>query len=366
MATTDIKLYAALGVLAVLGGALYVTNKKEKEEAAQYSLSGRQAELPKIEISDDDASKINKITLNKPGQDGGAPVAVVLAKKGEEWRLEQPIDALANQANVKSLIDNLKTLKVVETIDPSKDAYAKYDVSDDKALHAVFSKENGVVLDAYFGQSGGRGQMTRLAGKEGVHATRGYSSYLYDREVKNWREMSLFSFEENDVTEATLDNENGSFVFAKTGDAWTGRFKKPRGGALAPIPKFEGSKALDLIRPFKALTADDFADSSKTAADLGLDKPIATLVFTLKDGAKREAKLGGNSNGSSRWIQVSGKEEFFSTSSWAADWATADEKKFQKAEGDTAPAGAEGSPHGMPGMPGMAGMPDMQGMPDHD
>ena len=53
MATTDTKLYVALGVLAVLGGALYVTNKKEKEEAAHYSITGQVADLPKLEIKDD-------------------------------------------------------------------------------------------------------------------------------------------------------------------------------------------------------------------------------------------------------------------------------------------------------------------------
>jgi hypothetical protein len=356
MSTTDTKLYAAVGILAVLGGALYLTHKKEKEEAQQYTLSGRAAELPKIAISEEDTKAITKITLNKPGQDGGTPVEVVLVKKGENWRLEKPIDAEANQANVKSLLDNLKSLKVSEAIDPSASAYEKYEVSDAKGLHAVFSKDNGVVLDAYFGQNGGRGQMTRIAGKEGVYAVKGYSSYLYDREVKSWRELSLFKFEEGDVTAVTLDNEHGSFEFNKEGSDWKGKFKKAKGGAFAPIPEFEGSKVVDLIRPYKSLNADDYADKSKTLADVGLDKPTAKLVFTLKDGAKREVLVGSTATGSSRWIKVSGKDEIFSTSSWAADWATSDEKKFKKADPKDAKAAAPPpSPHGMP--PGMPDMP---------
>lgn len=338
MATTDTKLYVAIGVLAVLGGALYVTNKKEKEEAAQYSIAGRAAELPKIEIDEETVKKITKIALTKPGKDGGAPVEIELVKQGEEWHLQKPIATSANQANVKSLLDNLKSLKVAEVIDPGKGSYDKYEVSDGKGLHAVFSKDDGVVLDAYFGQSGGRGQMTRLAGKDGVYAIKGYSSYLWDREVKGWREMQLFKFEEGDVTAITLDNENGSFAFNKEGDNWTGKFKKAKAGAFAPIKDFDSSKVADLIRPYKSLNADDYADKEKKPEELGLDKPKATLVFTLKDGAKREVRLGANSTGSSRWIQVSGKDEIFSTSSWAADWATAEEKKFQKTKEETASA----------------------------
>lgn len=348
MATTDTKLYAAVGLLAVLGGAFYLTNKKEKEEAEQYSLAARATELPKVAISEEDTKAISKITLTKPGKDGAAATTVVLVKKGEEWRLEQPIDALANQANVKSLLENLKSLKVSEGIDPGKTEYAKYEVSDDKALHAVFEKDKGVVLDAYFGQNGGRGQMTRIAGKDGVFAIKGYSSYLYDREVKGWREMSLLKFEESDVTQVSLKNEKGEFLFEKTGDTWTGKHKKPKAAALGNIPDFDSGKVADLIRPYKGLNADDYADKSKTLADLGLATPTATLVFTLKDGGKREIALGSTAAGSSRWIKVSGKDELFSTSSWAADWATADETKFQKKaakaddKDDTAP-----SPHGL-------------------
>ncbi|HWA77697.1 MAG TPA: DUF4340 domain-containing protein [Polyangiaceae bacterium] len=359
MATTDTKLYVALGVLVALGGALYVTNKKQREEAQSYSLNARASDLPKLEISDDDVSKINKISLHKPGKDGGAPVDVTLVKKGEEWRLEQP-DALANQANVKSLLDGLKSLKVGEQIDPGKTEYAKYQVSDDLALHAVLSKDNGAVLDAYFGENGGRGQMTRLAGKDGVYAIKGYSDYLFNRDVKGWRDLTLFKFEEGDVTQVTVDNEHGSFTFDKGASDWTGKFKPAKGGGGGEIKRFDPTKVADLVRAYKMLNADNFADKSKTASDLGLDKPSATIRFTLKDGAKREAKLGASAEGSSRWVEIGGKTEFFSISSWAADWALAEEKKFQKEDTGKKDEKKDAAP-AMP--PGMQGMPPGMGNP---
>jgi len=87
-----------------------------------------------------------------------------------------------------------------------------------------------------------------------------------------------------------------------------------------------------LIRAYKSLNADGFADKEKTDADLGLDKPSATLVIALNDGAKREIKVGSTAEGSSRWVQATGTEEFVSISSWAAEWALAEPKKFQKPE----------------------------------
>ena len=64
---------------------------------------------------------------------------------------------------MKSLLDNLKTLKVTELIDATKASYGKFGLSDDKALPPCSPKANGVALDLYFGDSGGRGQMTRIA-----------------------------------------------------------------------------------------------------------------------------------------------------------------------------------------------------------
>ena len=360
MATTDTKLYVALGVLAVLGGAYFVADKKEKEEAQQYTPTGRAAELPKIDIKDEDIKAINRVTLTKAADKDVKASEIVLVKVGEEWQLEKPVKASANQANVKSLLDNLKTLKATEAIDSSKAAYDKFNVADGKGLHAVFAKDGGVVFDAWFGDSGGRGQMTRVAGKDGVYSVKGFSSYLYTRDAKGWRDMTLFKFEDADVTAVNIVNEHGEFEFTKNGDKWVGKHKPPK-GALAPLAKFDEEKVKDLIRAFRTLNGDNFNEAGKTSAELGLDKPVATLVLTLKDGGKKQVDIGSNSENTSRWTKVTGKDEIFSVSSWAADWALAEPKKFEPSE---KPAGG-GNPHGMPeGMQGMPGMPGMPAMPD--
>lgn len=349
---TETKLYVALGVLGVLGGGLYLQNKKEAEHTASHTLSGQAAALPKIDIKDDDLKAIDKIVLNKAGEDGGAPIDIELTRSGEDWKLTKPVDAKANQANVKSLLENLKTLKVSEQIDAATTGYAKYGVADDKGLHAVFSKGAAVVLDARFGDNGGRGQMTRLAGKDGVYAIKGYSSYLYARDAKGWRDLSLFKFEEGDVTAATIQNEHGSFSFIKDGENWKGKFEKPKGTAES-IKDFDDSKVKDFVRAYKTLNADGFAEKGKTAAEVGLEKPLATLQLTLKDGAKRDVSIGATAEGSSRWAKVTGSEEIWSISSWAADWGMAEEKKFQKdKDKDKDKKKPDAAPEGMPpGMP---------------
>jgi hypothetical protein len=363
--TIDKKLYAAIAVLALLGGGLFLANKKEKEEANRHSIGGQAAELPKIEITEEQTKAIDKIVLTKPADgDGGAGHEIELTKEGEDWKITRPVQAKANQANVKSLLDNLKALKMVETIDSSSASYEKFGVSDGKGLHAVFSKGGAPVLDAYFGDNGGRGQMTRIAGREGVFAVKGYSSYLYGRDVKGFRDMSLFKFEDTAVTAVSIDNENGSFSFTKEGEAWKAKHKAPKAAGAKDLEKFDEAKIKDMLRAYKALNADGFAEAGKTDADVGLDKPVSTVVITLSDGAKREVKVGANAEGSSRWIRASGHDEIFSISSWAADWATAEPKKFQKPEKKDKDKDKDKDGDDAAEMPGMPGMQMGHGGPD--
>jgi len=359
---TDKKLIIAIVVLAALGGAFFMQRQKHAADTAAHSLEGEAASLPKIAVAEEDAKKIDKIEITRAADsDGGARESITLVKKGEEaWELSQPKVAKANASNVKSLLDDLKRLEVKELIDPSKDSYTKFKLSDDKALHAKFYKGADVALEAYFGEDGSRGQMTRIAGKDGVYAVKGYSSYLFNRDVGGWRDKTIFKFEEKDIVKVSLENENGKFLFERSpsADDWKAKFGKT--AADGELPKFDKSTLESYLRAYKGLSAADFGDDKKPE-ETGLDKPKATMTFEAKDGAaKHVLYVGGNAEGSNRWVKRNGSDEITSISSWAGDWASANVEKFQKSEkkeGDTPPPSAA-----MPGMPGMPGMPP--GMPN--
>ena len=329
---TEKKLIFALIVLAALGGAVFLQQRNQNADLAAHSIEGQNASLPKLKFTEDDIKKIDKVEMTRGGDSDTSPREnIVLVKKGEEdWDLDKPVAAKASASTVKSMLDDLKRLEVKELIDPNKDSYAKYKLTDDKALHAVFYKGKDVVLDAYFGEDGSRGQMTRLAGKDAVYAVKGYSSYTFNKDSKSWRDKTILKFEENDVVKVTLADENGTFNFDKSGDDWKAKFAKGKATTGADLENFDKSKLESLIRAYKGLSAADFGDGKKPS-DVGLDKPIATLTFGMKDGGKTAVTFGTVSE-SNRWIQKSGSDEIWSVSSWAGDWATANADKFQKTE----------------------------------
>lgn len=366
--TTEHKLYVGLGLLGALGIGYYLQHQEKQEEAKVLSAETQKAALPELKLTEDVAKKVDKIEITTPAEDEDKDTAkakddkkkdkkpkqatkVVLKKQGEEWSLVEPVKASANQNNVKSIIDGLPKLEIKEVIDGGTGRYDEYEVSDKKAIHVVIYQGDKKLTDLYVGKSGGRGQMVRVAGQDGVFKLEGFSSWTYKREVKGWRDVNVFKVDEKKIKSLEIANENGVFTFAKEGDAWKGKHKAPKGGDAKPIPDFDPSKVDDMVRAYKNLNATDFGDD-KQPSDVGLVAPIATVTIVLDDGARRVVMLGNNSDGDARWAIKEGSSQIFVLSSWSANWATAKVEKFQKKKDDDkkgddkkdAPAGDEDLP----------------------
>lgn len=318
--TTEHKIYAGLAILAVLGGAVYLNRQKQTEEAKRYTAGASSANLPVISLPTDAVEKLTKITLQNETK-----TDIVLEKRGDKWFVTKPVDYPANQGNVKSLIDNLKELKLKEQIEIGSASYKDYNLEDDKAVHVVAYKGSDKAVDLFFGKSGGRGQMVRKAGTDGVFAASGYSSFLYTRDAKSLRDNEILKLDDAALTQVVVTNENGEYSFKKDGEVWKGTLKDK------PIDRFDDAKVKDLVRAFKTLTAEDYADG-KSEADTGLDKPAATVVFNRKEGDPVKIEIGKTATGESRYLRKPGTPQIFVISSWAAGWAVAKTEKFQKPE----------------------------------
>jgi hypothetical protein len=272
--------------------------------------------------------------------------------------MDKPVPTQANDANVKSTLENLSKLEVTEQISNRKESWSKYGVSDDKAVHAVFYQGKDVVLDAYFGENGTRGQMTRFAGKDGVYAVSGYSAWLYKRETKDWRNRQIFDFDDAKAKTVEITNQNGKFLFTREGDKWHAKLQ-PTKGPNKDLERFDDAKLKDLLRAYKSLNADNFGDG-KSLGETGLEKPESTLTITLEDGARRQVLVGSKAAGESRWAKQGDNPQIFSVASWSGDWATAAAEKFQKPDEKKKDKKDKDKPGDMPpGMPPGMDMPPM-------
>jgi len=206
------------------------------------------------------------------------------------------------------------------------------------------------VSDLYFGKSDRRGQIARVAGRDGVLAIanggpNAYSGFLFTRDLRGWREPSIFQFNAEDVRRVGITNRNGSFSFSRTGGHWVGAFtRRARDGGLGTPeeswPGFDETKVDDMLRMYKSLSADDFGEE-RDRADAGLNQAEETggvVEIQLDgDGGDRVLRVGRLTRSTTRWaikdsrwaVKVGGDGTLYALSPYTAGWALADATRFE-------------------------------------
>jgi hypothetical protein len=323
----DKLILAGVVVLALLGFFVW---KQSQDDAKIGQPTVTAKDFPTVSAPDD----IDKISVTN-GEKGEVVLEKVPDPKGTPgdggpamaWRLSKPVVASANQQTLKDIVNNLKDLKVESQINLKLDDEVRKDKQLDAAhgVHVVAWKGADKKIDETFGKSGPAGQLVIVSDKpDVVWAAKGYSSYLYTKEAKDYRDKEIFKFDDGNASQVTIVNAHGTMSFTK-GDKWVGTSNK------TAIARFDEEKVKDMLRAYKGLNADDFADG-KALADVGLDKPEATVTIQLKDGAgSYELLVGKTSTGTNRYAKRAQDEMLYQITSYAADWATSDATKFESA-----------------------------------
>jgi hypothetical protein len=326
-------------VLGLLGFLVYQQNEKDKT-IGQPTTSAK--DFPSISAPDD-VDKISivngekgEVVLEKVADPSAAANADGGA--GGVWRITKPVTAPANQQTMKDLVANLKDLKVDSQINLKLDDDVRKDKQLDAAhgVHVIAWKGADKKVDETFGKSGQAGELVVVTSQpDKVWAAKGYSSFLYTKEAKDYRDKEILKFDDGNAAQVTIINPHGTLSFTK-GDKWVGTLDKN------PIPSFSEDKVKDMLRAYKALNADDFGDG-KSAADTGLDKPDATVSIVLKDGAgKYDLLVGKLATGSNHYAKRSDSDTVFQIAGGPSDWALADAAKFAS----TGDAGASAATDG--------------------
>ncbi len=405
---TEYKIYAALIVLLGLVGAFFLLRSSDKAEKEARAPQSAKSELPQVALLPENLEKVTKLEFKPAGKE-----PVVLEKSAEGWQITAPKAAKANAADVKSLLEGMKNLKVTDAIDRGTTAYEKYEVSDGKGVHFVMWSGNEKSLEVVFGQSGSRGQTLRVLGKDGVWVAEGYQGSYFTKDMKGWRDKTVLKLEDANVASVEIENDHGKYLFTKDGDNWSGKFDKNPNKKDEAKPeekkdeakkdgdakkddakkdekadakkdgdakkddakkdekadakkdekadakkdekpknpgweKFDGKNVENMLRAFKTLNAVDFGGAED---DTGFDAAVkegGVITLTMKDGKKHKLVVGKKQKGSNRFVKKDGDETVFVISSWAADWATAEPKKFEKK--DEKKDDKKGDAHAMPPM----------------
>ncbi len=329
----DKLIISGVVVLGLLG-FLVMKQAKRDESMGTAPLAGAKdfptisapEDIDKLSIANGDKPDIVLDRVPNPkgaAADGGSDTM---------WVMSKPLQSAVTQQTVKDVLANLKDLKVESIINLKLDDEVRKQKQLDPAhaLHLIAWKGGEKKIDELFGKSGNAGELVVVTDQpDRVWAAKGYSSYLYAKEAKDFRFKEMLRFDDASATQVTIVNTHGTLSFTK-GDTWSATMDKK------PIARFDQEKIKDMVRAYKTLNADDFGDG-KTLAETGLDKPDATVTIQLKDGAgKYELLVGGVATGSNHWAKRGDDDAIYQVTNYISEWALSDATKYES----TADAGA--------------------------
>jgi hypothetical protein len=284
------KTIIALVVFVGLLGLVYFLNTRPDKGERRGE---RPRPLPKIE-----AAQIKQVSITAKG------TTVVLARDGGSWRLTQPVAYPADKYASDTMIEKIAKLETGDLVTEQRSRHSEYEV-DDKGVRVIVSDGSKALVDFRLGKVVDDFTMLRLEGKDQVFQAVGSLRFLFDRETKNWRNRSIIDFKQAEARQIEVTTAAGAITLARPDEKTPWKVEK----SSEAIDRLDDATISNLISTLYSLSAFDFADGA-TADKTGLDKPVATVAVTLKDG-KQLVLLIGKHKDDDYWVQRKGAPQIF-------------------------------------------------------
>lgn len=332
------RLGLATAVLLVLVG-LVVWRISARKSEDQPSAKAADVKLPKV-----DAKAVDELELTSP--DHGK---VRLVKKGDEWRVAEPVDAKADQDAVQTAVTKLGELESTGVAATKTKNHERLEVDAKKGTRVVAKGGGKVLLDGYIGVYQAGNSMFRLQGQEPVASVKGSIRYAFTKAVREWRDRTINKVETTAVQEILFTNKNGTFQFARSGEEW----KQVLAKGQKPIAPLDMSKVKGLVGTAASLTAADFAEPGVTPEQAGLGADAATVQLKLGGdaGEQQVAYRVGSEKDKNFYLQRQGDDTIYLVSAWIGGRLVPNTDTFIKKEPEQAPGSDPSARVGSPQNP---------------
>jgi len=265
-------LVSAVGVLAVLGGLVWWTNKHPSTGA---DAKKKTDDTPKIVSLD--PGQMQQIRIAKPGSD-----PVVLKKLADVWAITEPKPMDADSEAVGPLTGALGTITADRVIDENPASLDPYGLGP-TATEVDITMKDGKTTKLFVGSAtvSGSDNYARVEGNPKVYTVPSSVKSGFDKGVDDLRDKRLMTFNQNKLTSVTLTAKGPSAEFTKNKDGdW--QITKPK-----PM-RADSLQVDDLVRKLLDAKMDltgNF-DAKDAASKFATGTKIATATATDNHGTQ--------------------------------------------------------------------------------
>ncbi|HUI27566.1 MAG TPA: DUF4340 domain-containing protein [Candidatus Kryptonia bacterium] len=287
--STLILLVIALG----LGAYVYfVEFQKAAQEAKKKTL---------FEFKADDAIDV---TLTYPDRE-------INAHKGDSgWRLTKPIDSAADDTALHNLVGAIADCEVKKDLDNPQADLSTYGLDKpfvkvkvrlkDKELPTILvGKNTPVGFSTYISRDDdNKIRLVNSAFRSGM-----------DKQVKDLRDKTILSFNEDDVHQVALASEHQKLLLTKKDTTWT--IDEPAHYAADPSP------IRTLLSTMKSMRAVDFPDEAADLETYGLVAPRLVVVLHMAKTDEQKTLLIGKENDQKQiFVKTLAQPTIYTVSEW--------------------------------------------------
>jgi uncharacterized protein DUF4340 len=267
--------------VALLQGSLLSDADKSLEDLRDRSVLG--------------ISQYDLATLDLDNENGH----IALVKRDADWSLKSPVEAEADDEQVRSLINELTSAKVADFLKENPSELSKYGLDKPRIALTVKLQDGGernlsigAKIDGdYYAKSADRSEVFKV------------TSALYDKlnaKPSELRDKQLVTLDKEALTRLWIRNQNLTLATEKDKD----------GKWIIKEPADKKDKEAQVSRIFSALEtnkASEVLDKAPGSAASKLARPAIELRLTDKNGKVTEIKLS-SADGDNVYAQVQGRQ----------------------------------------------------------
>ncbi len=212
----------------------------------------------------------------------------------------------ADTAPVDKLLETVANLKAETIASKNPKNFGALEVTEDKGVEVhIRSASQETLAHFYVGKSGPDVFSTYVRKKDSgqVILTGTILKTVFEKELKDWRDKSIFSLNKDDIIEYTVAGDVTLNMKKDDQNLWQ---------VLGPEPEaFTAQKDAAEGAPgeFAALKGVAFAEGE--LSEFELDKPIRTITAILKDGTAKTLLVGKEKNTYQRFVKAQDKDTLF-------------------------------------------------------
>jgi hypothetical protein len=222
-------------------------------------------------IWDVDAAKVTKVEVTR--RDSGR---LVLVKDGEDWKVTEPFEGLADAFKAKDLVNDLADVKVGVPL--VKIDGTTVGLGDPPAAKVVMTLDDGTTRELVVGDAAPVGNRTYVRAADGsVAAAPGDLTTNALAAADAFKDRTMVRFELSHVRTVKLEEPQGTLDLTQDAGTWW----------LAGFTRADPHKLEDLLLAVRDLRFDEFADPNEPIVAAAQH----TLTIGMDDGSTKMLKF---------------------------------------------------------------------------